>query len=477
MSAAPRGRDTFVDLLRGGSILAVVVGHWLVADLAWQDGRVVQASALGLVPQMWPLTWLLVVIPLFFFVGGFSNRRSWEGSLRRGEGYAAFLDRRVHRVMVPTGFYLAVTMLAGVAIDRVGGGGIRQVGGLFLQPLWFLGVYLWVVALTPLTLGAHHRFGWRVPVALAGLAAIVDVLRHAPGASAVGYVNVLVVWLLMHQLGYFLAEGSLTRPGTMAAVGLAVTAALVALPAYSATMVGVPGSEEGNMHPPTLAIVSLGLASIGVVLLVRDPLTRWLRRAGPWRAVVVLNMSMISIYLWHQPALAIAARIALPLGYPHPEAGTPGWWVAHVSWLALPAAVLAGIVVLVGRVERVGPPRPAPASTVTARAAVAAVVVLGMGLLSLAGSSATEPFAPGQALGPVVASPVAGLSGVGLATLVFVGLRRGPLAARACLLWAAAGLLVVAVLWTSLLPGLGALVLAVAAVPAAGRPARPAPAG
>ena len=52
---------------------------------------------------MWPLTWLLMVIPLFFFIGGFSNRRSWEGVQRRGQGYAAYVDRRVHRVLAPIG--------------------------------------------------------------------------------------------------------------------------------------------------------------------------------------------------------------------------------------------------------------------------------------------------------------------------------------------------------------------------------------
>lgn len=440
MGAELADRDRFVDLLRGGSITAVVVGHWLVADLTWQGGRIEQDSALAAVPQMWPLTWVLAVIPLFFFIGGFSNRHSWEGVLRRGQGYSAFLDRRVHRVLVPTGLYLVVVSTVGFVIDQLGGLGIRAIGGLFLQPLWFLGVFLWIAALAPLTVRAHERFRWWTVGALVLLVALGDLGRIVLDVPVMGYANVLTVWLLMHQLGYFYAEGALTRPWLMAVGGWAATAALVSLPAYPATMVGVPGGEAGNMHPPTLAMTTLGFAMIGTALVLRARLTPWLHRPHVWRAVVMVNLFMITLYLWHQPALALAARIALPLGYPHPDAGSIAWWLAHILWLVLPAAVLAVIVALVGRAEQVRPPDPAPPGSMTARAAAVAVCLLGLGLLALAGSSATEPFARGQSLGPVVPSPLIGLAAVAVSAGVLHGVRAGQAGARWALV-AGAGVL------------------------------------
>ena len=70
------GRDRFLDLLRGGSIVAVVVGHWLVADVRWSQADLADTSALAEVPGMWPVTWVFLVIPLFFFVGGYANHRT-----------------------------------------------------------------------------------------------------------------------------------------------------------------------------------------------------------------------------------------------------------------------------------------------------------------------------------------------------------------------------------------------------------------
>ncbi len=416
-------RDRFIDLVRGASIVAVVLGHWLVADVRWTSGALEQPSALGEVPTMWPLTWVLVVIPLFFFVGGYANRRSWEGTRRRGESYATFVDRRIHRVLVPSGLYVVVITATGMLVDRAGGLGVRAMGGLFYQPLWFLGVYLVVVALTPVTLRAHLRFGLGVPVALAALVALGDLGRFVGGMQAAGYANVLLVWLLMHQLGYACQE--LTRPGWMATGGLAACAALVALGPYPATMVGVPGGPQGNMHPPTLAITALGVAQIGGALLARRHLDRWLARPRVWFAVVIVNLYVITIYLWHQAALALASRLVLPLAGEPPDPGTPGWWAGRVLWLLVPAAVLAGLVAVFGRAEQVHRPAPIRTGWLTAAGAGLSVAMIGLGFLALAGSSATEPGRAGQSLGPMTASPVLGVALLGGAWLVLAALRRG----------------------------------------------------
>lgn len=411
--------------------MVVVLGHWLVADVHWVEsggpgGELIETSSLHEVPAMWPLTWFFVVIPLFFFVGGYANRRSWQGTVRRGEGYATFVDRRVHRVLAPAGLYVAVLASVGILLDALGGLGIRALGGLFFQPLWFLGAYLFVVALTPVTLAAHRRFGAGDLVLLLLLIAACDLGSFALGVPAVGYVNVLLVWLFMHQLGYQQVDEALTRPvaASMALGGALACGLLVGMGPYSASMVGVPDGPVGNMHPPTLAMAALGVAQVGIALLLRDPLSRWLARPRVWGVVVIVNLSVLSIYLWHQTALAIAGRLALPLGYPDPLPGSAWWWAARLLWLVVPGMVLVGIVALVGRAERVAAPTPVRRGPITAGVATVAVALVCIGFLALAGSSATEPFAAGQSLGPVTASPGLGLVALAGAAALFWGLRR-----------------------------------------------------
>ena len=102
--AGPRSpRDRYIDLLRVLSLSMVVLGHWLAVLVTWEDGTVTGRNALNVVPGMWPLTWIFQVMPLFFFVGGFSNRKSYESVCRRGGGYVAYVTRRLQRLLVPAG--------------------------------------------------------------------------------------------------------------------------------------------------------------------------------------------------------------------------------------------------------------------------------------------------------------------------------------------------------------------------------------
>lgn len=449
------GRDRFLDLLRGGSILAVVVGHWLVDDLYWSGGGIQHRSALGLAPGLWPLTWAFQVIPLFFFVGGYANRRSWVGVQRRGEGYAAFVDRRMYRLLAPTGVLLVAVVVGNLVQASVDLPGLGAGGAILLQPVWFLGIYVVVSALTPVTLRWHARWGWRVVLVGLAVVAVVEVLRLAAGLTWVAYANVVVVWGLVHQLGYLYAEEALRRREAMllASVGGAALVLLTAGP-YPARMVGVPGDELVNMNPPTAAMTALALAQVGLAVLASTALNRWLRRPRVWTVVVALNLSIMSIYLWHQPAMAVVARLLAPSSLPHPGPAGISWWAVRLVWMGAAGLLLAAVVLLVGRFERGRPPPPAPRTRAATVVAVMAVALADLGLLGVAGTDAGTPFAVYRLLGAIDVAPVVGMLSVGVAMLLLHGGRHSDRSAGRALL---AGAVVFLVLGAAYAVGLGGL--------------------
>lgn len=408
------GRDRYVDLVRAVSILAVVFGHWLIADLDWQDRLVRGRSALGAWPALWPLTWVLQVMGLFFFVGGFANRRSWESGERRGEGYAAFLDRRLWRLLVPAGVFLAVVTVGGLGLQLVEGG--VAVGSMLTRPLWFVSVYLVVVALTPLTLRWHRRAGWEALAVLLVLVVAADAARIGLGLEWVALVNVLLVWGAAHQLGYLWSEGALTRrvAGWLLGGGLLAVTLLTALGPYPARMVGVRGDDLVNAHPPTLALAALVSAQIGLAVLLHDVGARVVARDRWWHPVVAVNLVIMTIFVWHEPAMAIAARVGFPLGLPHPPVSTGRWFAARALLMAAAAATLAGLVALFGRFEAQrhppAPSQPGPRSTV---ATVTAVVLVAVGFLAAAGTNVLEPIEPVELTGWLAVPPIAALALVG----------------------------------------------------------------
>jgi hypothetical protein len=277
------------------------------------------------------------------------------------------------------------------------------------QPLWFLGVYLVVVALAPVMVRLHRRFRLWVPATLAGVAAAVDALRFAAGLQQVGYLNLLVVWALVQQVGFFYADGTLTRLSRRALAGLAAAGlgGLVVLTGtglYPPSMVGLPG-EESNMTPPTVCIVALTVWQVAVVMLARGRVSAWLARRGPWTAVVAVGSMTMTLYLWHITAMVALYGLVLAAGGPLPVPGTGAWWATRPLWLALLAAVLAPMALALSRFERPGRPGPDPASaghaarTPAGRLAVVLGVVLAtLGLLGFTVTGFTPLLGSGALL-------------------------------------------------------------------------------
>src|SRR5687767_11439455 len=177
-AATPASRDRFVDLLRALSIAVVVFGHWLAAVVYWDGKTVTGVSALDEIPWAWMLTWVLQVMPLFFFVGGFSNAVSIRAAAKREGTYSQFLRSRIERIMRPTLVFVgAWVVIAAIADIAFGSTAVRAATPHIAKPLWFLSVYVLVIALSPAMLKLHERWRLKVPVAMALAACVVDVVR------------------------------------------------------------------------------------------------------------------------------------------------------------------------------------------------------------------------------------------------------------------------------------------------------------
>jgi hypothetical protein len=106
----------------------------------------------------------------------------------------------------------------------------------------------------------------------------------------------------------------------------------------------VPGAAVSNLNPPTLAAVTFGVAQCGLALLLREPLRRALRRPVAWAAVILVNLSAMTIFLWHQTALMATTATALlagPLPGLHTVPDSPGWVAVRLAWLPVFALALA----------------------------------------------------------------------------------------------------------------------------------------
>jgi hypothetical protein len=327
-------------------------------------------------------------MPIFFFVGGFSNLTAYEAFRRRGEPAAAFVRSRVVRLLRPSVVFLAVWVVVQVGlhladIGRPAGpplwGNTRLLRGMLppaqtvpFGPLWFLGFYLLVVIAAPALIAIHRRFGLAVPIAMAVAVVVVDVVGFGLGLHGFRYVNVAPVLLFPHQLGFFYAEGRfgdrrlhlamaigglvglilMTNPWVFQAFGDARFGWFPGIGNYPKSLLGTDVEAISNAYPPTICFLLGGVWSIGAAMLLRPTATRWLERAGAWKATIFTNAIIMTLFLWHMTAYLLAILTLWPLGLGHEQDGNARWWLERPVWIAVPGVILAAIVAIVARFER-----------------------------------------------------------------------------------------------------------------------------
>lgn len=342
-AATPPDRDRAVDALRALAILGVVLGHWLVTALVSDTGTLRTASPLHYLPELTPISWVFQTLAVFFLVGGHVGVRSYLAARERGTDYRTWLTARTARLFRPVVAVLVV-WTAAAALMLLSGAEpqtVHTLGKLVLSPLWFLLVFTALTAATPLVVRLHPLW----PLAVV---AHVDLIRFGfDGLQELGWINVAAGWLVPYTLGALWARGGLGRRTgrNLLVCGAAATAALIVWAGYPASMVGVPGAEVSNLNPPTLAAVCFGLAQCGLALMLLGPLRRAMRRPLAWAAIALLNLSAMTVFLWHQTAMMAVTATGLLAGRPlaglHTTPQGVDWILARLAWLPVFALALA----------------------------------------------------------------------------------------------------------------------------------------
>jgi hypothetical protein len=345
--ATPATRNRYVDLLRFLSIALVVVGHWLLAVLGFRDGEFVGENLLELEPDLQIATWVFQVMPIFFLVGGYTNALSWASSKRRGESYGEWLRARCIRLLRPALWFVAFwAILPMLAVAIALPSSMARVGGQEVAlPLWFLSIYLLVVAAAPALLALHRRFGPPLVLALGIGTVLVDLVHYGLDQAWISVANYAFVWLAILELGFLWRDGRLTGrgwlPWTMVGGGLATLIVLVTSFDYPVSMITLQASDRSNAFPPSLTLLALGVAQTGIVLLLERAGNRWLERPRVWLAVAVANSMIMTFYLWNMSAVVLAAVLVFPTGIaPQPEPLSAAWWFLRPVWLLLCAVCL-----------------------------------------------------------------------------------------------------------------------------------------
>lgn len=341
----PDNRDHAMDLYRVVALLTIVVGHWVAACLTFSDGAFWRENPLVDLPWTQWLTWIFQVVPVFFVVAGYASAVSW-GHRRAEESLQDWLRRRLARPVGPTAVYVVCMLIVVAVLSAVGVAGAELDFGAWAvaMHLWFLGIYVLVVALTPIAVAAHRRWGLWVPTAMVVVVAAIDAATLGAHLPYAGWLNYLLPWAVLYQFGIAWQDEMLRGRAalTLAAVSAVALALLIRLGPYPISMIGVPGATVNNTSPPNLALLALGCTQAGLVLAAAPAVNRALKSVRAQRILAVANDNVMALYLWHMVPVVIVALAGYPTGLlPQPILGTSAWWLFRLGWVAILAVVAA----------------------------------------------------------------------------------------------------------------------------------------
>ncbi|MFF8672068.1 acyltransferase family protein [Streptomyces sp. NPDC015242] len=349
---APKpGRDRYFDLLRAVALFRVVLYHltgWAWLPLVFPSMGVMFALAgnlmarslkrppvqviRGRMRRLLPPLWLLGVVGV-------------TGMVLQGWGP----DADGH----PGWWWLHLTFWIVPLSDPPYGEGLPGVPGLIGEnwaadlagPLWYIRAYLWYVLLSPLLLKALRA----LPVVTLSLPIVLAVAFEQgwltlPGERIPSALTDFSTFGACWILGMAHQEGILRRLPRYIVPSVAPVIALAGL--WYAVRHDFGDGNDLDSMPLAQALWSFG--TVLLLLHVSPSWSDWPRRLRPFAGTItLLNSRAVTIYLWHNTCILIAATLWDHLwGFPLLEQNVPGllespWPVLVLVWLLIGACVVA----------------------------------------------------------------------------------------------------------------------------------------
>lgn len=366
-------RDLTLDLARVVCVLFVIVVHLVQVGIGpGPDGALVASRPAEEQPWFDAATWVGQIMPLFFVVGGFAAATGWRSWVAKGGDAAGFIRTRTLRLAQPAlplfvffALVLGAATLAGLPAQLVSDAAVGAG-----SPLWFLAAYLLCQAAVPFLAARHERRPVATLVLLAWGVVLVDIVRFSTGMEEIGLLNLLFAWPLVQQFGFWYADGWFDRRHPLTLVGIAAVCylalwPLTAIGPYSTSMLG-------NLNPPTVPLVVLGIAQACLLRLLKPVLSRLMSVRAMQGIVFVLGSRLMTIYLWHLPVMLALTGVSLLIPGAAPTPASEAWWWSRPILFVAVIGVLLALSLAIARWEALGALGPTPSRVVVAVAWVCA---------------------------------------------------------------------------------------------------------
>ena len=320
-------RERYIDLVKVISIFAVIYSTIVFLSLESSGYEVLIYNSSSNDINMSIMSWCLNGLVVFFFCNGFSNSIAWYSNIGRDGSVWEFLANRINSILGPVLMLIVFgTIMIHYSISNklipeylvTVNDNLHPTSEFLLWPLWLVSIYLVVLMFSPITAYFHKKNSFLFITALLTLFLFIDLFTFNQSIEYISYLNYLLFWLFVHQIGYFYADGTLQQIKMpfyfiLSTVSY-LTLYILSLETLATTSVSnFRLSLITNEDPPTIFMLLSGVGLISLVLIFRNLLEEAMNNKTLWYIVSFLNSHIYTIFLWHTFSFMFVYFFKLPL--------------------------------------------------------------------------------------------------------------------------------------------------------------------
>ncbi len=306
-------RERFIDFTKTIGLLFLIINSFTFLRLQDSGGEIFVENLSVNSQSLMVVTWFTAGMSLFFFSMGFNNLIAWYSNVGRDGSQWNYLVDRINTLLGPVIVWIFSSTIVLNLLSRsenfpnyltTSEDGIMPSIEFILWPLWLVSIYLVMVLFAPFTIYLHKKYPYATVFSLITLTILIDNIDFSLNLSYLKLFNYLFFWIVVHQIGYFFADGKIQKLNlnvfryiTVFTYGylfyqMSVSESYLSLASYRLTSLN-------NEDPPTTVYLIASIGLICLFLSVKNIIEKILSNQKIWLIISHIHSNIYTVYLWH----------------------------------------------------------------------------------------------------------------------------------------------------------------------------------
>lgn len=306
-------RERFIDFIKVSGLLLIIFNSHILLKITFSSGEYNIVNFSENVISLQIFTWFTTGMSLFIFTMGFNNLIAWYSNVGREGSQWQYLVDRTNSILGPVIVWIvSISLLLNFLFINTNlpkylttsEDGIMSSVEFVLWPMWLVTIYLVLVIFAPVTIYLHKKFPFITVAILILFTILIDSFEFPINYSYLRLLNYLFFWLMIHQLGYFFADGKtlFLQKNLLFFLPISLLGYLffkLDQNSDNFSMASYRLSLLNNEDPPTTLYLIASLMTLFIFFNFKNFIEKKLSSIIVWRVISIIHSNIYTLFFWH----------------------------------------------------------------------------------------------------------------------------------------------------------------------------------